>query len=120
MIRFAENTKRLRKEKGWSQTELAERIGAHLAHISRVEAGKYLPSLDTAIKLANVFEVSIDYLVNGNDTIQEIRLNDQTFAEKIKLMNKLDDDDRLALSRVIDGLVTKTKMLEMLREIEAK
>ncbi len=40
---LAENLKRLKKERGWSQTQLAEQIGSHLSHINRIETGRYNP-----------------------------------------------------------------------------
>ena len=61
---LAVNLKRLRKNQGWSQAQLAEQIGSHLSHINRIETGKYNPSLDVVQRLASVFDVSIDYLVS--------------------------------------------------------
>lgn len=53
----------LRDQKNWSQTDLADKSG-----ISRVMIGKYerndaVPSIDAAKKIADAFEVSLDYLV---------------------------------------------------------
>ena len=39
-LNLGANVKRLRKEHGWSQTELAEKVGVHLNHINRIETGK--------------------------------------------------------------------------------
>ena len=118
-MRLAENTKKLREQRGWTQTELANRSGEKLAHINRVEAGKYVPSLETAVKMADAFEVSIDDLVNGSGKNEEVKLEDNTFAEKIRLLNTLSDEDRKSLSNIIDGLLTKTRLIKMFREIEA-
>lgn len=118
MKTFAENVRRLRKDRGWSQTQLADRAGFHLTHINRVEAGKYVPSLDTAVKLAEVFETSLDDLVNEAGRTQ-VSLQEQTFAGKIKLLETMDEGDREAVSRIIDSLLTKARMLKMFREVEA-
>ena len=48
-----DNIKRLRKQKGWSQTELAKKIGSHLSHVNRTKIGKYKPSVDVLVKLAD-------------------------------------------------------------------
>ena len=60
---FSERVKQLRKAKGWSQQELAKKIGGDARKISHYETGKVTPSIDAVIKLAEVFEISIDYLL---------------------------------------------------------
>lgn len=64
-----DNIKRLRKQKGWSQTELAEQIGSHPSHVNRIETGKYKPSVDVLVKLADVFDVSLDALFRVIDSM---------------------------------------------------
>lgn len=115
---FAENIKRLRKEKGWSQSDLAKQISAHLTHINRIETGKYAPSLETVAKLAKAFEVPIDYLVNntGGNT-DDIKIEDQAFGEKIKLLNSLDEDEKYVVTKVIDAMLTKKKMAQLIKEV---
>jgi len=53
----------LRKEHGWSQGELAEKVGADPAQISRYENGRITPSADVVVRIAEVFDVSTDYLL---------------------------------------------------------
>ena len=52
----------LRKENGLSQRALAIKIGTSQANISRYEEGLFEPSVIECWKLADFFEVSIDYL----------------------------------------------------------
>jgi putative transcriptional regulator len=51
-----------RDAKGWSQAELAERLGVSRQTINAIETGKYDPSLPLAFKLARVFLLSIEEL----------------------------------------------------------
>ena len=112
---LAQNVKRLRKKREWTQAELAEKIGAHLSHINRIETGKYIPSLETIIEIAKALEVPIDHLVNNSEgNLVEIKIEDQTFAEKIKLLNTLDEEERLLITKMIDALLTKKQILEFL------
>jgi transcriptional regulator with XRE-family HTH domain len=112
---LADNLKRLRKKRGWSQTELAEQIGSHLSHINRIETGKYNPSLDVVQKLAAVFDVTIDYLVSDTDEdFKEVRIEDKNLMERIKLIDSLEEDDKMALIRVIDSMLTKKKILNLI------
>ena len=52
----------LRKEKGLSQRQLAKLIGTSQANLSRWEQGLNLPSVIECWKLAEFFEVTIDFL----------------------------------------------------------
>lgn len=114
-MQVVENIKRLRKERNWSQTELAKRIDAHLSHLNRIENGKYAPTLDTVIAISNAFGVSIDYLVNStNGSQEETSIKNKTFAEKIRLLNTLDETAQNVIVEVIDAFLTKKKMLDVL------
>lgn len=111
---LAENIKKIRKKKGWSQKELGEMIGSHLSHINRIETGKQNPSLEVLIKLADALEVSIDGLVRGSEEdFKEIKIEDKNMAERIKLLNTMDPEDRQAVIRVIDAMLTKKKILRI-------
>ena len=117
---LADNLKRLRKKRGWSQTQLAEQIGSHLSHINRIETGKYNPSLDVVQKLATVFDVTIDYLVSDTDEdFKEVRIEDKNLMERIKLIDSLEQDDKTALIRVIDSMLTKKKILNLITKENA-
>ena len=63
---FPEKIKMLRKEKKWSQDVLSRAINIHSKHISRYENGKTFPGPETLKKIANVFGVSTDYLMNDD------------------------------------------------------
>lgn len=52
--------KTLRKERAWSQAELATRLGVSRQTVIAIERGKYDPSLRLAFKLAGAFERSIE------------------------------------------------------------
>lgn len=110
-----ENIKRLRKKRGWSQTVLAEKIGTHLSHINRIETGKYKPSIDVLMKLADALEASLDYLVSETEEdVKEVKIEDKNLAQRIKLIDSLEPDDRQALIRVIDSMLTKKKILRLI------
>ena len=59
---FARKLRGLRSEHDMSQEELAEAVGASTATITNWENGETMPTLKTAIKLADLFGVSIDLL----------------------------------------------------------
>ena len=50
----------LRADRGWSQSELGERLGVSRQSINAIEAGRYDPSLPLAFRIAEVFELPIE------------------------------------------------------------
>ena len=50
----------LRAERNWSQLELAMRVGVSRQAINAVETGKFDPSLPLALKLARIFDTSVE------------------------------------------------------------
>ena len=50
----------LRAERGWSQQDLAERLGVSRQSVNAIETGKYDPSLPLAFRLSDVFGLAIE------------------------------------------------------------
>lgn len=87
---FSENLKTLRKQKGFSQEELASRLHIVRQTISKWEKNLSVPDADTLIRLAEILEVSVSELLgskieteneNGNvtnDVAEQLsRINEQ-------------------------------------------
>ena len=57
----------LRATRGWSQADLAERLGVSRQTINALERGKYDPSLPLAFKIAALFALRIEdvFMPNG-------------------------------------------------------
>ncbi len=60
---LAEKIAMLRKQKGWSQEELAEQLGISRQSVSKWESEASIPDLDKILKLSALFGVSTDYLL---------------------------------------------------------
>lgn len=56
----------LRTEKGWSQEFLAEKIGISRQTVAKWESGSSLPDLKHFLKISDLFQVSLDFLVKDN------------------------------------------------------
>lgn len=56
----------LRKQKSISQTDLAKAVNVSREIIGRYERGDALPSIEVAAKIADVLEVSLDYLAGNS------------------------------------------------------
>lgn len=67
---LADKIARLRKQNGWSQEELAEKLGISRQSVSKWENGTSIPDLDKIIRMSGLFGVSTDYLLK--DEIEEL------------------------------------------------
>ena len=59
ILDIANDVLRLRLEKGWSQADLAERVGTKQANISRLENGLANPSMEFLQKIAKAFDMGL-------------------------------------------------------------
>lgn len=63
----------LRKKEGWSQEDLAAKVGVSRQSISKWESGQSVPDINRIIELSKIFGVSTDYLLK--DSIEEEQIN---------------------------------------------
>ena len=52
--------KERRAERGWSQGDLADKLGVSRQTVNAIETGKYDPSLELAFRIAKLFKVRIE------------------------------------------------------------
>ena len=108
MAQFGQILAELRKDAHLSQKELAALFSVSAGTISNYETGRYIPSFDTLIKLADYFDVSTDYLLGR--TTSSISLNKlkgaytpgKTLSDIIETLLSFDDENRTLISRVIE------------------
>lgn len=65
------SVKQHRVERGWSQGELAKRLGVSRQTINAVETDKYDPSLPLALRMAKVFGIPVDALFHDGWEMEE-------------------------------------------------
>lgn len=73
--------KELRKEKGLLQADVAKVLSKTITCICDWERGRTEPSIDDLQKLANFFEVSVDYLIGREDDFGNIVVSSGASAE---------------------------------------
>ena len=113
-MKLHEKIKRLRKEHGMSQAKLAEVAGVHKAHFSRLERGLYQPSVEVLKKIAKILNVSTDYLLNDDvDELAPVKIEDKNLMEKVRLIDSLELEEKNALMKIIDALLTKKKFVDL-------
>ena len=96
----------LRKRKRWSQAALAE-----AAHVSREAIGKYergvaVPSVETARRIADAFDVTLDYLAGDS----EAGAIDRETLARVQELQALPDDDREHVLAVVDAFLRDVRI----------
>ena len=103
----------LRRARGLKQVEVAQRLHIDSSTISSYELGKIFPSAPVLVELANLYDVSIDYILGRT----RIKANFRQIEEGLKTeKGAIELDDLLALSdrhkEVIAELVEAYRQLD--------
>ena len=116
MATFAERIRMLRKDRGLSQTELAEELGVAMNTVSIWELGKRMPEDTTIAKIAKYFVITEDYLL-GKSEIGDL---DSMMAEIKRLKGIEEIKENIDEFEDLDN--TESQLLEMYKEFrpEAK
>lgn len=75
-MQFEEKLFLLRKKTGLSQAELSEKVGVSRQAISKWETGRAVPETSKMIAIANLFDVTIDYLIRDEQEKVELSAQD--------------------------------------------
>lgn len=86
---FSSRIKELRSTMGLTQTEFAEKINTTQATLSSYENTDKTPSLDIVKKIAEVFTVSVDWLLGLSDII-DVNDSPRTYSDIIRILIKLE------------------------------
>lgn len=106
--------KQLRQEKGWSQANLAERVGIRQKQISTYETGVNHPSTDILIRLAEVFDVSLDYLaLDSQGESTKIQVKDRELLRYFEKIDDYNEGERKVIKDILDLVVIKHDLREM-------
>jgi transcriptional regulator with XRE-family HTH domain len=95
----------LRKSKNWSQAELATNSGVSREMIGKYERSEAVLSIDAAKKIADAFEVSMDYLVGEGINVAFDKKN----LKRLQEIEKPDTDVKDKIYFVIDNIIQNVK-----------
>lgn len=73
---FAEKLKTERQKRGWSQEELSEKLFVSRQSVSKWENGQNYPSIETIIKVSDLFGVTIDELLRSDEELTKQVIRD--------------------------------------------
>lgn len=100
-----EKLRECRERKGLSQKQVALEIGVKPPTVSQWESGIKIPSRENIVKLANLFDVTVDYLLGiSEDVITKNQPPAKGEGLKEKVLSRLDSLTPQELQRVDDFL----------------
>jgi len=67
MVDFSQRLKQLRNDKHLTQAQVAERVGVTASMVSSYETDIRLPSFEVMVRIADLFGVTVDYLLCRED-----------------------------------------------------
>ena len=93
---FMERLKELRKQKGLFQKDIANKLGIDRTTYVKYETGASEPDIKTLLSIADIFDVSVDYLLGKTERIEKPADENGELSERdkeiIDLMSSLSDE----------------------------
>lgn len=105
MLSIGDRIAQLRKQHGLSQSELAQKAGVSRTIIGNYERSANTPSIEVLVKLARVFNVSVDFLIGEG----QLSALDRDLLKRIEDIEKLDPQTREHLFFLIDNVIQNYK-----------
>lgn len=102
---ISDNIKKIRKEKGLTQKDLAKGIGKSIRMVQKYEKGEVYPSIDILNNIADILEVTLNDFIDSKT--EKINFNLDNFS--IEVTPKINLDEKL-ISELIFSLVDNKEL----------
>lgn len=106
---FGLRLKALRKQKKWTQKELAAKLDVGFSLLNKYECGLHIPPADKLMLLAQLFDTTVDYLLGGRGD-EEISFHNTKIIERLKAIEKFNAEDQDTVIKLIDAMILKQKV----------
>ena len=107
-ILLGKKIRQFREEKNFSQNQLGRKIAVSPQNIGKYEQGITVPSALVVKRMAQVFGVTADTLLNENgQESRVVNVKNVELLKKIEQVDKMEDEDKKAIERIIDFALLK-------------
>lgn len=112
---FAQKLRKLRKEKGLTQQEMAQMAGVGIAQMRRYEKGMSSPTLEVIKNIAKTLAVSTDELIfDEGEGIASAKIIDKKLLKQFEQISELSPQDKMAIETILESMIIKTKLEEIM------
>jgi transcriptional regulator with XRE-family HTH domain len=80
---FSEKLQLIRKNKGFTQEELAEKLDVSRQAVAKWESGQAYPDISNLIRISNLFNVTVDYLVRDQECMASYETEEKSDLGKL-------------------------------------
>ncbi len=106
---FGTRLKELRKQRAWTQKELAAKIEVRFSQLNKYESGLHTPPPEKLIELAEVLGTTVDYLLTG-DRDEAVPLHSTRLLDRFRALEAFQADDQEAVIKLIDAMIIKQRL----------
>lgn len=109
--------KSLRKQKRWSQKELAAKVDIRYQQLNKYESGLNMPPAEMLVALADALESTVDYLLTGNP-MEDSPFGNTRLFKRFQKLEQFDKEDQETVIKVIDAMIAKHRVEDAMQSVD--
>jgi len=113
-MEIAEQIKKIRKEKGLSQLEVADKLSMNRVQYNRIETGKSDPTMNVLQRIANVLDINVVEFFEAKNNGTEVHTVNEPLLQKVKLLEELDEVQKNSICNMIDTAIANKRLKQAL------
>ncbi len=111
---IAEQIKKIRKGKGLSQQDVADKLSMHRVQYNRIETGKSDPTMNILQRIANVLGINVVEFFEAKNNGTEVHTINEPLLQKARLLEELDEVQKNSICNMIDIAIANKRLKEAL------
>jgi transcriptional regulator with XRE-family HTH domain len=102
---IAEQIKKIRKGKGLSQQDVADKLSMNRVQYNRIETGKSDPTMNVLQRIANVLDINVVEFFEAKNNGTEVHTVNEPLLQKLRLLEELDEVQKNSICNMIDTAI---------------
>lgn len=111
---IAEQIKKIRKEKGLSQQDVADKLSMNRVQYNRIETGKSDPRMNILQRIANVLDINVVEFFEAKNNDTEVHTVNEPLLQKVRLLEELDEVQKNSICNMIDTVIANKRLKQAL------
>ena len=111
---IAEQIKKIRKEKGLSQLEVADKLSMNRVQYNRIETGKSDPTMNILQRIADVLDINVIEFFEAKNNGTEVHTVNEPLLQKVKLLEELDEVQKNSICNMLDTAIANKRLKQAL------